>query len=119
MGREQEWNISEAELEEMVEAGVLSEEVHTSKYIYILPSRQSALDFPLHWAAYTRLNIASPVNRYAYGGTKLSSTINVVFPFLCVCVLCFVKKKMSGRGRMCGHPLQPLARGVQAGRGAP
>lgn len=27
LGREQEWNISEAELEEMVEAGVLSEEV--------------------------------------------------------------------------------------------
>lgn len=26
-GREQEWNISEAELEEMVEAGVLSKEV--------------------------------------------------------------------------------------------
>lgn len=26
MGREQEWNISEAELEEMVDAGVLSEE---------------------------------------------------------------------------------------------
>lgn len=27
MGREQEWNISEAELEEMVEAEVLSKEV--------------------------------------------------------------------------------------------
>ncbi len=50
LGREQEWNISEAELEEMVEAEVLSQEVqyHTAHVQTVVPqqTRFAASGYP-------------------------------------------------------------------------